>query len=703
MDSHRCHHCGSIGHKKFDCTERCRVGCKWCENPPVRRPPASGKMNSDTLSRQNNNNNARDQQNVMQLGPNNIPQLGSNTIKLAPKNIGGGTSGSVRLVGGSSSGGAGQNVGSYSQNTAIPTMQLGTTTANLPILKPQNVGSLAPAILSQATMQPLAKSISTTWPAIQQSSQPQQQQVSLIGLPFNLQQSATMLTNGQPHNQFQQSQIQLLNGNSEYQSLSASSLPQQLFALTGNQMDQSQNQVSVVPSDQSKEKITASLTYPPQPSQPIISVNNSHNDINGSALENNTLELETQRKKESSQEGPVLSAAASSLNKEQESNVITAEKQGAQESKVLKSNRERKPGETNMAIINKLQVLKNKLKAGQKFKAKSSENSLIDSKIASDLLNEIKQEHIKNIEKSNTAATSTATSGVTASTGTTNNTSITSATSITQKDEEKEEKRLLNIKTEEESSIIETQHNEYRPEFIKSDRDRQPLEFERSLRSRSASPRRGDTHEYTRSFPEYARNESPGKNYSRSVIDYDYRYNSSRYPPGHDKYYSRVGSSITTVAAVPGAVSEDKFEKYYPRSMSAAPYEDYYSSSRYNEKYDERGVGGHYREYEREPPVTRGRSRSPTFYRPAYEDHHNRRFNGSSSPWYAHNNNPYDRDYQLSRTDIYYDLPREDRYERERAYSLRPEAERGGYMEREFSRSAVDFEYNPRRRPLERW
>ncbi|CAG8485412.1 5902_t:CDS:1 [Ambispora gerdemannii] len=255
-------------------------------------------------------------------------------------------------------------------------------------------------------------------------------------------------------------------------------------------------------------------------------------------------------------------------------------------------------------------------------------------------------------------------------------------------------------------------NNEYRqiPEFIKSDRDRQPLEFERPLRSRSASPRRGDAHEYIRNFPEYVRNESPGKNYNRSAIDYDHRYN-SRYSTGHefrDKYYPRVGSSTTT-PAVPGAVTEDKLEKYYSRSMSVAPYEDYYSNNRYTEKYDERGVGGHYRDYERELPVARGRSRSPTFYhtRPAYEDHHTRRFNGSSSssPWYPHNNNTYERDYQLSRTDAYYDLTREDRYDahRERVYSLRPEAERGGYMEREFSRSAVEFEYTPRRRPLERW
>ncbi|CAJ0866388.1 3612_t:CDS:2 [Entrophospora sp. SA101] len=45
----RCHHCGSIGHKKFDCTERCRVGCKWCENPPTRRPPgvASQRNNAN--------------------------------------------------------------------------------------------------------------------------------------------------------------------------------------------------------------------------------------------------------------------------------------------------------------------------------------------------------------------------------------------------------------------------------------------------------------------------------------------------------------------------------------------------------------------------------------------------------------------------------------------------------------------------------
>ncbi|CAG8485422.1 5903_t:CDS:2 [Ambispora gerdemannii] len=348
MDSHRCHHCGSIGHKKFDCTERCRVGCKWCENPPVRRPPASSKMNSDTLLLREANIRSTltiDQQNVMQLGPNNLPQLGSNTIKLVPSNIGVGTNGGVHPVGGaSSSGGTGQNVGSFGQNTAISTIHLGTTTANLSILKPQNIGSLVPTILNQATMQPLvAKSIATTWPTTQQSSQPQQQQVSII--PFNLQQSASIVTSGQPHNQFPQSQIQLLNGgNSGYQSLSTSNLPPHSNNSSNNSklLMFSQNQVSL---DQSKEKISASLTYPPQPSQQII--------------ENNTLELETQRKNESSQEGPTLSAAAFSINKEQESNGIIAEKQGVQESKELKSIRERKPGETNLEIISKLQLVKN--------------------------------------------------------------------------------------------------------------------------------------------------------------------------------------------------------------------------------------------------------------------------------------------------------------------------------------------------------
>ena len=38
MDSQRCHHCGNFGHKKYECSNKCRVGCKWCDKPPSRRP-----------------------------------------------------------------------------------------------------------------------------------------------------------------------------------------------------------------------------------------------------------------------------------------------------------------------------------------------------------------------------------------------------------------------------------------------------------------------------------------------------------------------------------------------------------------------------------------------------------------------------------------------------------------------------------------
>ena len=38
MESQRCHHCGNFGHKKYECTNKCRVGCKWCDKPPSRRP-----------------------------------------------------------------------------------------------------------------------------------------------------------------------------------------------------------------------------------------------------------------------------------------------------------------------------------------------------------------------------------------------------------------------------------------------------------------------------------------------------------------------------------------------------------------------------------------------------------------------------------------------------------------------------------------
>ncbi|CAG8478923.1 9876_t:CDS:2 [Paraglomus occultum] len=68
MEPSRCHHCGTIGHKKFDCTERCKVWCNWCGNPPARRPPAVGKGGQDVPQRQGSGN-GRNAVNVS--GPNN--------------------------------------------------------------------------------------------------------------------------------------------------------------------------------------------------------------------------------------------------------------------------------------------------------------------------------------------------------------------------------------------------------------------------------------------------------------------------------------------------------------------------------------------------------------------------------------------------------------------------------------------------------
>jgi len=56
MEPSRCHHCGTIGHKKFDCTERCKVWCNWCGNPPARRPPAVGKSGQEVPQRQGSGN-----------------------------------------------------------------------------------------------------------------------------------------------------------------------------------------------------------------------------------------------------------------------------------------------------------------------------------------------------------------------------------------------------------------------------------------------------------------------------------------------------------------------------------------------------------------------------------------------------------------------------------------------------------------------
>jgi hypothetical protein len=50
-----CHHCGNFGHKKYECTSKCRVGCKWCDKPPSRRQPSH--RSSIEIQRQHSNVN----------------------------------------------------------------------------------------------------------------------------------------------------------------------------------------------------------------------------------------------------------------------------------------------------------------------------------------------------------------------------------------------------------------------------------------------------------------------------------------------------------------------------------------------------------------------------------------------------------------------------------------------------------------------
>ncbi|CAG8682427.1 10759_t:CDS:2 [Dentiscutata erythropus] len=710
MDSQRCHHCGSIGHKKFDCTERCRVGCKWCDTPPTRRPPAVSKINLDN-QRQNGLNSQRNlgtlsggsggQANSVQIGQ-SVPQIGPAGIPLGPANVQLGTSGL-----------------SHGQNA----LQMNGT--NVPLGRPQNVGPLLPSIINPS-MRPLApQPLGSGWPLIQQQAQQPSlfapHQVSHQVSPqqtffFQPTTNVNFVQNTQSVSQFPQSQVQLLNpDNSSIQSVPTVSLPQQfsqqfvpnnwnnlnnlsiqqsrVVPFNGMQMDQ---QVTRLPGQQTSDlnKLLA-----PKFNQHQFPTSTPDNTNQSSSTILSTSQLQTS------------SAQPSCLDSKFPHDISRTEKQSNKDSADRES---RDLGDTSTEINNKLQRLKNQIELGIHSKVRPPKwvstsidqlpfNNLVqDNKQSSDLSNgkdltknlngdrniliakdNSQLDHFVEVKMEETGIMQNLKSPMLNDVSMPSNIipAETSPDNLFRARRDKSPNRPLKDISIRERANSHPLTSSIGNESQRFERDRSIATFQRN-KSRSLSPVR-DAREYVRDYREYTRSTSPGKYCVRSVSSYDDRYHSRH--PGHDyrdKYYIRPSGT--------------EYSEKYPRSMSLAPYEEYYS--RYSsDKPEDRGHS--YRDYEREQILVRPRSRSPSVYhqRAPYDDY-SRRINNTNG-WYG--DDPYNRDYQV-RSGAYYDLVRDERYEhRDRAYSARPEGERG-YGEREYARP-MDYEYPSRRRPVDRW
>ncbi|CAG8516070.1 13537_t:CDS:2 [Cetraspora pellucida] len=658
MDSQRCHHCGSIGHKKFDCTERCRVGCKWCDSPPTRRPPAVSKISLDNQQRQNGLNSQRNlgtlsesghrynlvlvaalalsgsggQANCVQIGQ-SVPQIGPAGIPLGPTNVQLGTSGL-----------------SHGQNA----LQMNGT--NVPLGRPQNVGPLLPSILNPS-LRPLApQPLGPGWPLIQQ----QAQQPSLFAphqvssqQTFFFQQPTTNMNfvqNTQPVSQFPQSQVQLINSdNSSIQTMPTVSLSQQFVPNNWNNL----NNLSI---QQSPQPSCLDTKFSHDNSRTEKQSNKDSTDRESRDLGDTSAEINNklQRLKNQIELGIHSKVrppkwVSASIDQLPFNNLVQNNKQSSNISngKDLVKNLN---GDRNIVITRENGQLDH-------FVEVKMEDTGIMPNLKSPMLNDISMP--SNIMSAET-----------------------SPDHIFRARRDKSPNRPLKDVSMRERANSHPLTSSIGNESQKFERDRVIAPFQRN-KSRSLSPIR-DAREYVRDYREYTRSTSPGKYYVRSASSYDDRYHSRH--PGHeyrDKYYIRPSGT-------------DYSEKYYPRSMSLAPYDEYYS--RYSsDKHEDRGHS--YRDYDREQILVRPRSRSPSVYhqRTPYDDY-SRRIN-STNGWYG--DDPYNRDYQV-RSGAYYDLVRDERYEhRDRAYSARPEGERG-YGEREYVRP-TDYEYPSRRRPVDRW
>ncbi|KAG9291840.1 hypothetical protein G9A89_012125 [Geosiphon pyriformis] len=736
MDTQRCHHCGSFGHKKFDCTERCRIGCKWCENPPARRPPAIGKSNLEPQQR----------------------QVGFNSVK--GSNTGNGVQGNQQN--------GGPVMPSILSSNGVKLSTNGTGATTLSLFRSQNINPIQQPLLSPTTLRPLVpQTILPAWPFFQQQPQhPTQQQQSSIfttqsspAQSFYLQQvnpSLNIMPNGQPHQQFPQTPIEMLPpSNTGIQSMSSSSMspafaqqygsnwnsssyqPTRVFSFNGIQTEQqvqrlsghagseyssktymqkfSQNHVSPL-TDKSNEKSFSRSSYyhnsntsnaknkstqGKRSSFDQAKRNSFEKEKNNSSQQEKNKSLEQEKK--NSLSGDLL--ISSSTDKKTDAPLLENRSNPHEE---ISLPVERQPGEVTEEIINTLRKLKSQIESGAHPKIKPklipSPNAIVvngeqgseedrrksstEKEVSSPMdmsghltknLTENKIFHSGDYFKANLEAEARARQSKSTSSSEIDsapaNIMVVDEPSLNRQLTEKFRTPLIANNYNKErtaharingNGFPSNNANEYRSalESNGNDRDCRVLPFDRH-RSRSISPKRDARHPI-RNGHECTSSDSPGKHYPRPLIEYD------------DRHYSRYPGRTSTI---------DYLDKYYARSIpNALPYDDY--CPRYSDKYEERG---HFRDYERETPL-RTRSRS------TYDDHYPRRVNGTN--WYA-DDHQYERDYP-SRSALYYELSKDDRYEhRERVYPIRAEGDRG-YIDRDHPRS-VDYDYTPRKRPLERW
>ncbi|CAG8446915.1 16820_t:CDS:2 [Acaulospora morrowiae] len=691
MDPQRCHHCGYVGHKKFDCTERCRVGCKWCESPPARRPPAMSKNSLESQQRSSGTSLQRNpitlpgsnggQGSGMQIGQNR-PQIGPTGVPLGPANVQIGGPGALQLSG-----------------------------LNVPPARPQNIGPLPPSLVNQALRPLVPQPLGSTWPLIQQTQHQQPQQQVQHPSPLwshPMPSPQTMLfQQPQPLAQFPQSQIPLTNSDNSsttqsfipnwnnvsvqqppHVSLSGFQVDQQHPGIPGKSIPETGNDCNNLPSSKVDHQVSTSVLNNDAQNEQTKILSSNKSLFSTQSL-NEKVPTPFQERPQGDQQN---SNQGNSISNTSSGQQINGESREKDKKEVQKD--ERKYGDTSIEIINKLKLLKSQIELGihstvkppnwvssavkqfpfntitpkneqninvngtndsNKFmkngrldhlvKIKLEENGIITSKKKSPSLED------RSIMSSNTISPE----------GTSNNRFFM-------------ERRSRSPHRLPKEKII---RDRMMPLTSPGSDYNSPSEFHRLERyqrnkSRSQSPRR----DHVRGIREYTRSASPGKHYSREFDDRYYSRNSGL--EYREKYYSR-----------PSGIEFG--EKYCQRSMSLAPYEDYYS--RYSEKHEERGNPF------RAQTLPRTRSRSPTVYhlRTNFEDHP-RRMNGTNG-WYG--DESFDRDYQV-RPGGYYDLSREERYEpRDRSFNTRPEGERG-YGDREFARP-MEYEFSSRRRPNERW
>ncbi|CAG8486180.1 8123_t:CDS:2 [Diversispora eburnea] len=619
MDLQRCHHCNSVGHKKFDCTERCRVGCNWCERPPARRRPAFSKNNLDSQQRQNGKRNVLGLSggNGQANGPTNngpssrTPNLDrTNSLMARTQNLGPPSSG--------------WPVVTQQQPTPSPqTLFLQTPSQNLQNLQKniQNLNFNSQTITLFPQLQLNTNNSTVTQPA---------QPISIPLKPQQQQQPPTqqLIPNWSDSTTTQQPQIQ--------QSLDTGN-DNKLPYSNVNQLHQLQTSIFINNPHLSNEidSITQE-TYRSQVRENLINQSNKNsqnNYVSGPQFNNvsgpqfNNVSGPQFNNVSGPQNNNVNGPQNNNVNGPQNNNVNGQPVNGdCEKNDPISLKDGRKHGNSSIEIINKLKLLKNKIELGLHPRIRPSKSSWIPQfpyykitkennlkigvnaprelpKRSGHFNNfvEIKIEDSKAMQKSKNLSFENMSSNM---------------TPIEDANGDRPVRGRRNRSPRLSKGEINFDYYHSPPEFQRMEK------YNRSRSSRSPSPRR--------SFPEFGST-------SRPINEFDERYCSRN--PGTDYR-----------------------EKYYSRNQE---YEDYYT--RYMEKQPERG-GYQFRNADRDPNLYRMRSRSPAAPHSRINiDNYSRRVSGGNG-WYG--DEMYDeRDY---RPGTYYD----------RSFPPRPEVERS-YVERD--------------------